>query len=106
MKTKINDILRMQNVTDNETLAAPMYDKHLSSLYPNVNIVNNPIPISSNITESQGTDTNVFHSWGNAPLNSMGSTHRNAPSTASAFWNNSIVGNAPNNLLTEKLQTL
>ena len=85
MKTKIIDFLRMQNVTDNETLAAPMYDKHPSSLHLHVYIVNNPIPISSNITESQGKDPNVFRSWGYAPLNSILSTHGNAPSTASAF---------------------
>ena len=59
--------LRMQNVTGNETLAAPMYEEKSISLYPHVHIVNNPIPISSNITESQGIDPNVFHSSGNAP---------------------------------------
>ena len=90
-------ILRMQNVTGNETLAAPMYEENQTSLNPQVDIVNNPIPISSNITESQGNDPNVFRSSGNAPLNSIFSTHGNAPSTSSAFWNNSIDGNAPNN---------
>ena len=44
--------IRMQNVTGNETLAAPMYEENPTSLYPHVPIVNNPIPISSNITES------------------------------------------------------
>ena len=86
----------MQNVTGNETLAAPMYEENPTSLYPHVHIVNNPIPISSNITESQGKDPNVFHSSGNAPLNSIFSTHGKAPSTSSAFWNNNIDGNAPN----------
>ena len=38
----------------------------------------------------------MFHSSGNTPLNSIVSTHGNAPSTSSAFWNNSIDGNAPN----------
>ena len=88
--------LCMQNVTGNETLAAPMYEEIPTSLYPHVHIVNNPIPISSNITESQGNDPNVFRSSGNAPLNSTVSTHGNAPITSSAFWNNSIDGNAPN----------
>ena len=86
----------MQNVTGNETLAAPMYEENPTSLYTHVHIVNNPFPISSNITERQGNDPNVFHSSGNAPLNSIVSTHGNAPSTSSAFWNNSIDGNAPN----------
>ena len=58
--------------------------------------MDNPIPISSNITESQGNDPNVFHSSENAPLNSIVSTHGNAPSTSSAFRTNSIDGNAPN----------
>ena len=61
-----------------------MYEENPTSLYPHVHIVNNPIPISLNITESQGNDPNVFHSSGNAA------------STSSAFWNNSIDGNAPN----------
>ena len=91
-----NGNLRMQNVTGNETVAAPMYEENPTSLYPHVHIVNNPIQISSNITESQGNDPNVFHSSGNAPLNSIVSTRGNAPSTSSAFWNNSIDGNTPN----------
>ena len=95
-ENKNNGKIRMQNVTDNETLAAPMYKENPTSLYPHVHIVNNPIPISSNIIESQGNDPNVFHSSGNAPLNSFVSTERNAPRTSSAFWNNSIDGNAPN----------
>ena len=95
-ENKNNGNIRMQNVTGNETLAAPMYEENPTSLYPHVHIVNNPIPISSNITESQGNDPNVFHSSGNAPLNSIASTHGNAPNTSSAFWNNSIDGNAPN----------
>ena len=73
-----------------------MYEESPSSLYPHVHIVNNPIPISSNTTESQGKDPNVFHSSGNSPLNSIVSTHGNAPSTSIAFWNNTIDGNSPN----------
>ena len=95
-ENKNNGNLGMQNITSNETLAAPMYEENPTSLYPHVHIVNNPIPICSNITESEGKDPNVFHSSGNAPLNSIVSTHGNAPSTSSAFWNNSIDGNAPN----------
>ena len=86
----------MQNVTGKETLASPMYKENPTFLYPHVHIVNNPIPISSTITELQGNDPNVSHCSGNAPLNSIVSTHGYAPSTSSAFWNNSIDGNAPN----------
>ena len=95
-ENKNNGNIRMQNVTGNETLAAPMYEENPTSSYPHGHIVNNPIPISSTISESQGNDPNVFHSSGNAPLNSIVSTHGNAPSTSSAFWTNSIDGNAPN----------
>ena len=45
-----NGNLRMQNVTGNDTLAAPMYDENPTSLYSHVHIVNNPIPITSNIS--------------------------------------------------------
>ena len=105
-ENKNNGNIRMQNVTGNETLAAPMYEENPTLLYPHVHIVNIPFPISSNITESQGNAPNVFHSSGIAPLNSIIITQGNAPSTSSAFWNNSIDrnalntsnnGNAPNN---------
>ena len=59
--------ISMQNVTGNETLAAPMYEENPNSLYPHVHIVNNPIPISSNITESQENNPNVYHSSRNPP---------------------------------------
>ena len=88
--------IRTQNVTGNEILAVPIYEENPTFLYPHVHIVNDPLPISSSITESLGNDPNVFHSSGNAPLNSIVSTHGNAPSTSSAFWNNSIDGNFPN----------
>ena len=91
-----NGNLRMQNVTGNETLAVPTYEESPTSFYPHLHIENNPIPISSDITESQGNDPIMFHSSRNAPLTSVVSTHGNAPITSSAFWNNSIDGNAPN----------
>ena len=84
-ENKNNGNLRMQNVTGNETLAAPMYEENPTSLFPHVHIVNNPKAISSNITDSQGNDPNVFHSSGNAPLNSIVSTHGKAHSTSSIF---------------------
>ena len=95
-ENKKNGNIRMQNVTGNQTLAAPMYEENLTLLYPHVHIVNNPNLDSSNITESHGNDPNVFHFSGNAHLNSIVSTHGNAPSTSSAFCNSSIDGNAPN----------
>ena len=49
-ENKNNGNLRVQNVTDNETLAAPMYEENPTSLYPHIHIVSNPIPINSNIT--------------------------------------------------------
>ena len=95
-ENKNNGNIRMQNVTCNEILAAPMYEENPTSYYPHVHIVNNPISISSSMTESQGNYPNVFHSSGNAPMISIVSTQGNAPSTSSAFWNNSIEGNALN----------
>ena len=86
----------MQNVTGNETLATPMFEENPTSLNPHVHIANNLISISSNFTQSQGIDPNVFHPSGNAPLKSFVSTQVNVPSTSSAFWNNSFDGNAPN----------
>ena len=77
--------LRTQNVTVNETLAAPMYEENPTSLYPHVHNVNHPVLINSNITESKGNGPNKFLSSRNAPLNSIVSIHGNAPSTSSAF---------------------
>ena len=59
-ENKNNGNLRMQNITGNETLAAPMYEENPTSLYPHVHIVNNPMPISSNVAESLGNDPNGF----------------------------------------------
>ena len=84
--SKKNGNLRLQNVTGNEALAAPMYEENPTSLYSQEHIVNNPFPISSNITESQGKDLIVFHSSGNAPLKSIVISHGKAPNTSSNFW--------------------
>ena len=97
-ENKIVGNLGVQNVTGKETLAAPTYEENPTSLYPHVHIVNNPLSISSNITESQGNDFIVFHSSGNVPLNSNVSTHGNTPSTSSTLLNNSIHGNSPSTL--------
>ena len=74
-----------------------MYEENSTSLYPLVLIVINPTPISSNVTESQGIDPNGFHSSGNAPLNSIVSTHGYTPSTSDTILNFSINGKAPYN---------
>ena len=92
---KNNGIFRMQNVTSYETPAAPMYEDIRTSLYPHVHIVSNPFPISSSISEPQGNDPIVFRSSGNAPLNSIVSTHAIAPSTSSTCLNNCSNGHAP-----------
>ena len=86
----------MQNVSVIETLAAPMYKKNPISLYLHLHIVNNPIPISSNITESQGNDPNVFHSSANASQNSIVGALGKTPSTSIPFLNISFNGKAPN----------
>ena len=104
-ENKNNCNLRMQNVTGNETLAALIHEENPTSLYPHVHIVNNRIPISSNMTESQRNDPNVFLSSGNPPLISIVITHGNVSSTSSTFWNNSIDGKVPNTS-TEMLQTI
>ena len=105
-ENKNNGNLRMQNITGNETLAAPMYEENPTSLYPHVHVVNNPIPISSNIPESQGNDPNVFHSSGNAPLNSIISTHGNAPSTSNVFGITVLMETLLILLRTEMLRTV
>ena len=84
----------MRNVTGNETLAAPTCEESPISLYPHVPIVNNPIPLSSNLAESQRNDPNVFHSSGNAPVNSIVSTHGKTPSTSTNVLNYSLKRNA------------
>ena len=43
-ENKNNGNLCMQNVTGNETLAAPKYKENPTSLYSHVHIVDNPTP--------------------------------------------------------------
>ena len=105
-ENKNNSNLRMQDVTGNETLAAQIYEENPTSLYPNVHIVNNPVPISSNITESQGNDPNVFHSAGKTPLNSIVSTQGNVPSTSSVFGITVLMEMLLILLITEMLRTV
>ena len=88
--------LRMQNERINETLAAPMYEQNQNQLYLHAHSVNNPMLISSNLSELLGNDPNVIYPLGNVPPNSNIKTHRNAPSTSSTFLMNSNNGNASN----------
>ena len=94
-KNKANGNLGVQNEIVNETLAAPMYEENSNQLYPPGNIVNNPIPISSNLSESLGNDTNVVYPLWNVATNFNDSAQGNARSTSSTFFNNSINGNVP-----------
>ena len=65
-------------------------------MYPQVHIVNNPMPISSNLSEHLRNDLNVVYPLGNVPHKFNAPTHGNAPSTSSTFLNNSNNGKAPN----------
>ena len=94
-ENKNNGNHRIQNVTGNGTLTLPVYEENPISFHPDVHIVNNSLPVSSNVTESQGNDPNVFHTSKNAPLNSVASTHGNAPSTSKTVLKKSVNGNAP-----------
>ena len=95
----------MQNAISNDPLSAPMLEENLTPLYPPVHIVNNPMPISSNPSESVGNNPNVIYPLGNVRPNFNTKAHGNAPSTSDASLNNSINGkdpksnngNAPNN---------
>ena len=75
----------MQNEKGIETLAAPMYEENPNQLYPQVHIVNNPMPISSKLSEHLGNDLNVVYPLGNVPPNLNASTHGHAPSTSRTF---------------------
>ena len=91
-----NGNIRIENVTGEETLTSPLYKIHPTPLYSHVHIVMNPIPISSNITETQRNDPNVFHSSGFVPLNSIVSAYWIVSSTSTTFLINSINGHASN----------
>ena len=73
---------RMQNAIENENLAAPMFEKNPNQLYPQVKFVNNPMPISSDLSEVPGKDPNVIYLLGNVPPKFDAGTHGNAPSTS------------------------
>ena len=72
-----------------------MYEENPNQLYPQVHIVNNPMPIGSNISDRLGNDVNVVYPSGNVPPNFNASTHGNAFSSSSTFLKDSFNGNAP-----------
>ena len=86
----------MQSAIGNGTLASAMYGKHPNQMYPQVDIVGSPMPISSNLPEPLGDDRNVFYPVSKVRPNLHASTHGKASSTSSTFLNNSFNGNAPN----------
>ena len=89
-ENKAKGNLGVQNTIGIETLAPPMYEENSNHLHPPRNIVNNPMPIRSNISELLGNDPNVVYPLGSVPPNFNGSANGTAPSTSSTFSNNSI----------------
>ena len=85
----------MQNGVGNET-AAPMYKENPNQLFPQVRIVNDSMPICSNLSESLGNDPNVVYSFGIVRPNFKASVQGNTPSISSSFLNNRCNGNAHN----------
>ena len=97
MKTKqTNGRLGTQNTKVNETLAYLMYEENPKELYPQVHNVNNPMPISSRLSERIGNDPNMIFPLASVPPTFTASAHGHAPSTSSNFLSNSKNGNAPN----------
>ena len=94
-ENKINGNLPTENAIGNETLAAPLYEENPNQLYPQVYILNHPMPISSNLSEPLGNDPKVVYPLGIIPPIFIASTHGNALSTSSTFLNNSFNGNSP-----------
>ena len=53
-----------------------MYEEKPNQLYPQVHIVNNPMPVSPNLSEPIGNDLNLGYPFGNVPPNFNASTHK------------------------------
>ena len=86
----------MQNATGKGTLAAPLYEENLHQWYPQVQFVNNQMPINSNLSEPPGDDPFVVCPLGIVPLNFEDTVHGKGLITSSTFSNSKIIGNAPN----------
>ena len=76
----------MQTAIGNGTLAAAMYEKDPNQMCPQVHIVGNPMPISSNLPEPLWNDRNVVYPLSNVTPNFHASTHGKAPSTSRLLW--------------------
>ena len=78
----------MHNAIGNKTLAALMYDEDPNQLYLQMNNMNNPMPICSNLSELLGNTPNVVYPLKIVPPNFNASAQWNAASTSSTFLNN------------------
>ena len=91
MKTKKNGNLRIQNAISNETLAAPIYEGNPNQLYSQGHIENNPMTVSSKLSEPLGYDPNVLYPLRNVPSNVNANTSGNAPSTSNIFFSTTVI---------------
>ena len=89
-ENKNNGELRMLNAIGNETLEAPMYEENPNEMYPRVHIVNNPMPISSNLCEPLRNDPNVVYPLDKIPPELNASANGNSPSTSSTFFKKTL----------------
>ena len=81
-----NGNLRMQNAMKPSLQLCT--EKNQTNCNPQVHIVNNPMPISSNLSEPLRDDPNVVYPLGKIPPNFNASVDGNASSTSCTFSNN------------------
>ena len=81
-----------------------MYEENLNQLYTQVHVVNNPLPMKSNLSESLRSDTNVVYTLEIDLSNFNASSHGKTSSTSSTFLTNSFIGKAPNTPTNEKVR--
>ena len=98
IESKTDGNLCMQNAVDSEILAVLMYEENPYQLYPEVRIVNNPTPISSNLSDLLENDPFLVYPLGKFSPEFNASFQGNAPSIPSTLLNNNINGNAPSTL--------
>ena len=84
-ENKIDGNLRLQNARGNGTLGAPMFEENPSQLYPQLHILDNPMPISSNLLEALGNDLNVVHQLRKFPPIFNASTYGKSPVIQAVF---------------------
>ena len=78
-ENKNNGKLRVQKAIGYETLASPRYKGIPNQLYPQVHIVNKPMPISSKLSELLGIDPNMIYTLGKVLPNFNASAHGKTP---------------------------